>query len=920
MSVRSLFLALHALLLFALVGPAEAATTGSIEVHAVDGDGFPVPRAVVTVSGSHMVGGPRSQTTDDDGIATFANLLPATDYEVVAESSIGAVLVAAVEVQAGHVHTLRVQLDEGETLEVGRPKTIDEGNPTNSRVLDRRALDRLPTGRTTEGASVLAGGIQGATRGGNASFGGAAANENTTTIDGVVITDPVTGTFSTNFNYEAMEQLEVLLGGYMPEHGVSLGAVVNIVTASGSNTLEFTSSVFYTNGDWRPRLDERVSADGAVLAPSGFENSFQSLQLGAMVSGPVIRDKAFFVLSYQRSRSLIAVSGTPQRRDFDAHYVLGKLTVQASPQHRFTAFAQLDPTNIDNTYQGDPFIKDDAQGRQVQGGIVANARWLWSFSDTADLDTSVTAQKSYLERGGVACTHSRASDRKACDTDEAEGAVDWRSPGRDGIGGAFDTVNNVLFDFDDRDRLNVSTKLSVRAVRDPWGGTHDLKVGAEAQHLVWDKTFGVNGNLLYVDVNEVPYDPESFTNLYWIEYSKPYAFRTTGSQLNAFAQDSWKPVPNLTVSYGTRFDRSILRNDVGDRVIDAAVWGPRAFAAWDPTRDGRTKIASGYGRFNDTGRLDVADFTSRSGFGSKLFVGELYENGTGQGFLGQQQLSYEVQPNVRTSTAHDRLRNPYTDEVMLLVEREVATAVAVSSRMSARFTRNLYEYDEQSIVYDEDGTTNIGSRYGDPDTNHFRVRTPRLAQRTVYTWDLEARRVFHRRWAGQVGYTFTQALGSSTAALSGAFANDPQTQYNYGPIPNAQQHTVRAIALWDLPLDPNPPQIGVFFVAGSGVPVERLYWENTGTGSYGARIRNRSAYTRLEPFWDLSLRLQQSIDVRRGAFRITLEAQNLTNNRAGGRISSRVLTGGRSLDETGRAIRVERQDPLRVQLGVRYDL
>ncbi|MCB9677550.1 MAG: TonB-dependent receptor [Alphaproteobacteria bacterium] len=918
MCLRAFVCLLFALL--ALVQPVWAATTGALEVVVTDRDDLEVPNAEVSLGGLHMVGGTQVRTTDASGRARFANLVPATDYEVVVKAPVGEVGSPPVTVQAGRITVLELELGKVTEITVERPKTVDLRDTSDSRILDRKMLDLAPTGRTTEGGTALLGGAQGVTRGANANFGGAASDENSYTIDGVQITDPVTGTFSANFNYEAIEQLELLLGGYMPEHGVSLGAVVNIVTASGSNELQFSSSVFYTNGDWRPRLDERLAADGAVLSPSGFDNSFSTLQLSAMVSGPIVRDKAFFVLSYQHSRSLIGVSGTPQRRDFDGHYVLGKLTIQPALQHRFTAFVQMDPTTIDNTYQGDPFIKAAAQGRQSQGGLVGSARWLWALGDDIDLDTAITAQRSFIERGGVPCTHDRNSDKNKCRPDEAQDTVDWYSPGRDGIGGAYDTVNNVLFDFDDRSRLNIGTKLSMRAVEDPMGGLHDLKAGVEVQQLFWDKTFGVNGNLLQVDTNAVPFDPESFTNLYWIEYSRPLTFQTTGTQTSAFVQDSWKVFDNLTVNFGTRFDRAVLRNDSDEAVLDAALWGPRLYAAWDPFRDQKTKIAGGFGRFNDTGRLSVADFTSRSGFGSKLYLGEQFGDGTGVGFLNGQSQSFDYQPNRTTNTAHDRLKNPHTDEVVLILEREIAKATVLSSRTSARLTRNLYEYDEQSVVYDEQGTTNIGSRYGDPDTSYYRVRTPALARRTVYTWDLEARRVFHRRMAATLAYTFTQALGSSASSLSGSFANDPQTAFNYGPIPNAQQHTVRAVGLWEIPLDPWTPQIGAFLVAGSGIPVERYYWENTGQGSYGARIAPRNAYTRLDPFWDLSVRYQQTIPTRTGSLRLSFEAQNLTNNRAGGRISSTQLTGGRFLDETGRAIRVERQDPLRLQLGVRYDL
>ena len=111
----------------------------------------------------------------------------------------------------------------------------------------------------------------GVTGGSNPNVGGASSNENTYMLDGVNITDPVTGTFSMNFNFNAIEQAEVLTSAFDPEYGVNLGGVINIVTDSGGNTLEFQASSYYTNGNWSPKLDARLAADGAQLGPTDFD-------------------------------------------------------------------------------------------------------------------------------------------------------------------------------------------------------------------------------------------------------------------------------------------------------------------------------------------------------------------------------------------------------------------------------------------------------------------------------------------------------------------------------------------------------------------------------------------------------------------------------------------------------------------------
>jgi hypothetical protein len=60
-----------------------------------------------------------------------------------------------------------------------------------------------------------------------------------------------------------------------------------------------------------------------------------------------------------------------------------------------------------------------------------------------------------------------------------------------------------------------------------------------------------------VDINEAPFNPETFTNYYWIETTGPISQRNTGSTWNFFAQDAYKPISNLTIRYGFRVDNTM---------------------------------------------------------------------------------------------------------------------------------------------------------------------------------------------------------------------------------------------------------------------------------------------------------------------------------------------------------------------------
>jgi hypothetical protein len=298
-------------------------------------------------------------------------------------------------------------------------------------------------------------------------------------LDGVNVTDPVTGTFSLNFNYDAMEQLEVITG---LRRGVAsnLGGTINSSPKTGSNQLEFDTSVYYETAAWAPKMDARFAADGADLAPTDFDSQFSTMSFNGLISGPVVRDKAFLAVSYTMERSLIARVGIDLPRDYEGHYVYAKLTMQPTASNRFTVLSQIQPTTVDNTSQSNRFVKPDAQSRQAQGGIVASAQWDWFPATDVTVESKLTVQQNYIETGGVPCTHNKRLGYNPCEPDELENTYDYTTPGRLGINNAYNSGNYYFFHFDDRTRWRVESKVSALDQQIPiLTGDHDFKAGFE---------------------------------------------------------------------------------------------------------------------------------------------------------------------------------------------------------------------------------------------------------------------------------------------------------------------------------------------------------------------------------------------------------------------------------------------------------
>jgi hypothetical protein len=335
--MKHLFRLLLIMVLFTGVALAQSVTKGTIKGTIVDEGGIAIPGVMISIESDNLMGDQQRQS-DVNGRFVFAELPPGT-YELTAERN-GFITVKKtnMNVNGGRNTIVNIELKlstgaQDEMIIEETRQVVDTESGDRGSVLTKEFLQRIPAGRSYQSAVQMAAGVTG---GSNPNVGGASSNENSYMLDGVNITDPVTGTFSLNFNFDAIEQIQVLTSAFDPEFGQNLGGAINVITESGGNTLEFVQDVRYKNGQWGPKLDATFAADGTQLAPTDFDSSFQTFSLSSKISGPIVRDKAWFLMSYSYNRSLIANIGIDLPRDFDGYYIFGKVIVQPTTAHRFS--------------------------------------------------------------------------------------------------------------------------------------------------------------------------------------------------------------------------------------------------------------------------------------------------------------------------------------------------------------------------------------------------------------------------------------------------------------------------------------------------------------------------------------------------------------------------------------------------------
>jgi outer membrane receptor protein involved in Fe transport len=144
---------------------------------------------------------------------------------------------------------------------------------------------------------------------GEFSMNGARGRSNNYLLDGTDMNDGyrndpainqagVFGTPATILPIDAVAEVNVL-SNFEPEYGRNAGAVINIVTKSGSNSWHGTAAEYFRND----ALDARNYFNVAGQPKAKFHNN----QFGASLGGPIIKNKTFFYVDYEGQQEPVGV-------------------------------------------------------------------------------------------------------------------------------------------------------------------------------------------------------------------------------------------------------------------------------------------------------------------------------------------------------------------------------------------------------------------------------------------------------------------------------------------------------------------------------------------------------------------------------------------------------------------------------------
>lgn len=320
---------------------------GAIEGTVTDESGAVLPGATVTVR-NQGTGIARETTTDGSGVFR-APLLPVGTYEVTAALSgfattrrpnltltIGQTL--AVDV------SLKVATAQEEVTVTAEAPILEATRTHQASTVGERSVANLPVnGRNFIDFVLTTPGVSRDTRGGDISFAGQRGTLNSLVIDGAdnnntffgqTLGRTGSGRAPYQFSQDAVQEFQVNRNAYSAEYGRAGGAVINVVTKSGTNDFHGSAFEFF-----RDKSLNANSYNNKIVTPIRDKAAFRIHQFGASLGGPLQKDRAFFFLSYDGQRQtipnpVILTLPSPLPTDADTQAGLAKVRNRANDYDR----------------------------------------------------------------------------------------------------------------------------------------------------------------------------------------------------------------------------------------------------------------------------------------------------------------------------------------------------------------------------------------------------------------------------------------------------------------------------------------------------------------------------------------------------------------------------------------------------------
>ncbi|HEV2246892.1 MAG TPA: TonB-dependent receptor [Terriglobia bacterium] len=604
-----------------------------------DPSGATVPGATVEVVAPDT-GFTRQVTTGSSGVYSI-NSLPIGTYDLtVSAKGFNTFRATSIQLTVGENRTLNAQLAVGAaTTRVQVSATavsLETNNAQLSTVVRSQQVEEIPlNGRDwaglmtlTQGAVNLGGGGQRDLR-----FVGRGTDDNNYTFDGL----DATGVQEQNqkagarldVSLESIAEFRVSSSVYTADQGGSAGAQVSIVSKSGTNNFHGSGFEFLRNDVF----DARSPFDADIPA-------FRLNQFGGSAGGPIQKDRSFFFADYEGLRQVLhstvigfvpnaavrnqIAANSPALTQFVNSWPVGQTSVDAftdqstfvglNSQQENSGMARLDHTfssktsifghvNIDDAVINAPL--DNVGGRDNPLLRISNyvVQLTHVFSPTIVNELRGGVNRSALNHFGFGTSPASIFNGVVTSTGVSVGGYDDPSETSldEEIGTTIDAYDDLTIV---KGRHTIKMGIGIER--------HRLNNSSEAQFANGIYTYNSPQDFINNTVDSFEFLGELTLGGHRRTYIMPYA------------QDTFKIRPNLTLTYGLRWEHYTVLTEVHHRqaVVTLACGGfcppgtplyfpyykdfaPRLGLAWQPGgASGKTVIRAGFGMYFSPNQMD----------------------------------------------------------------------------------------------------------------------------------------------------------------------------------------------------------------------------------------------------------------------------------------------------------------------------
>jgi Carboxypeptidase regulatory-like domain/TonB dependent receptor-like, beta-barrel/TonB-dependent Receptor Plug Domain len=857
------------------------ATGGSVRGIIQDESGSPLP-GVSIVARHTATDTSRSTTSDESGFYKITELRVGP-YEFTASlSGFSTQLRSGVTILVGQEAILNFTLKVApvaETITVVLDVPIIEPTKTSiGTTITDRQIDDLPLPqRDFESLIKLSPGVtRSVTEATDISGAGSSGSSNTLLIDGVSNDQDSLGDFRGDFSPDAISQFQVQSAAYQAEYGQASGAVVNVLTRSGTNDFHGRASVFY-------RADS-LSAGNPFVPEAPFDQTIG----GGFLAGPIVKDNVFFFASYEHTfrndtavvsvdPALLAALGQRTDGSFEKPLreprVLFKLDYRLSDNQTLIGRYRLDKSTLKNDVVGDTFsFETGVTTIETNQDFAVSHTWLVSETKLNEARFQFARQDNDITE--VNCPDCPFIIRPSVNTGKLPNFPQ--------------TFVEDRYQFVDAFSFEVPDK----------GGDHFLKAGFDFSHITLNAFVPQFFDGVFLFSTDKPFNPNdrtTYPDLFIGGTGNPDLFIENNIYALYF-QDQWILSPFFTLNLGLRWDYE----DHLSIEQDKNNFGPRIHFAWDVLKDGKTSIRGGYGRYYDQIFLNaplISSVFEPGRFTTQLILAPGYPDPSVGG------LPLPPQPPDLSVLDLDG-RTPSKDTFSIGFQRELTKDMGIS--VDAVIARG------HDLLLLRDANAPINGARPDPTVGRkLSIQTDGRSEYEALLVGLQRR--FIDRFSVTLAYTLAKNE-DNTAGHRNFISNSYDIDADFGPSDNDIRHTLNAAALIEGPW-------GLKFGLGTTATSAPNFNIVTGddTNLDGELNDRPPGVTRnsgeAEPLWTVDARVSKVFTFNKVQAEVLVEAFNLFNRANVGNFQNNLL----SLDFGEPTGIVEGFEPRRVQLGLRVD-